>query len=133
MPSTNYGQVFSVWAVGMDDPLRLVVQGGKLYARIEAGVGYGTEGFPLKANTWYHVVGVKQGQKLVLYVDGKVHSTANAPRTIASSAADFAIGGNPNYSGPEFLPAKLARLRFYARALPADEVKQLRQSERGER
>ncbi len=131
MPSTNYGQVFSAWAVGMDDPLRLVVQGGKLYARIEAGVGYGTEGFPLKTDTWYHVVGVKQGQKLVLYVDGKAHSTANAPRTIASSAANFAIGGNPNYIGPEFLPAKLARLKFYARALSADEVKQLWLSKRG--
>ncbi len=133
MPGTNYGQVFSAWAAAMDDPLRLVVQGGKLYARIEAGVGYSTEGFPLKTDTWYHVVGVKQGRKLVLYVDGKAHSTANAPLTIASSAADFAIGGNPNYSGPEFLPAKLAGLKFYARALSADEVKQLRQSKRGER
>ena len=37
LPSTNYGQVFSAWAGGMDDPLRLVVQGGKLHARIEAG------------------------------------------------------------------------------------------------
>jgi len=133
MPSTHYGQAFSAWAAGMDDPLRLVVQGGKLYARIEAGVGYGTEGFPLKTDTWYHVVGVKQGQKLVLYVDGKAHSTANVPRTIASIATDFAIGGNPNYSGPEFLPAKLAHLKFYARALSADEVKQLRQSKCGER
>ncbi len=133
MPNTNYGQVFSAWSAGMDDPLRLVVQGGKLYARIEAGAGYGTEGFPLKTDTWYHVVGVKQGRKLVLYVDGKARATANAPRMIASSAADFAIGGNPNFSGPEFLPAKLADLKFYARALSADEVKQLHQSTRGER
>ncbi len=133
MPSTNYGQVFSAWAGGMDDPLRLVVQGGKLHARIEAGRGYGTEGFSLKTDTWYHVVGVKQGQKLTLYVDGKAHSTANAPDTIVSSAADFAIGGNPNYGGPEFLPAKLADLKFYARALSPDEVKQLHQSTPGGR
>jgi hypothetical protein len=132
-PSTNYGQVFSAWAGGMDDPLRLVVQGGKLFARIEAGAGYSTEGFPLEINTWYHVVGVKQGQKLTLYVDGKAHSTANAPLTIVSSADDFAIGGNPNYSGPEFLPAKLADLRFYARALSPDKVKQLHQSKPGGR
>ncbi len=130
LPTTNYGQVFSAWAGGVDDPLRLVVQGGKLSARIEAGQFYGTEGFPLKTNTWYHVAGVKQGQKLTLYVDGKAHSTAKAPQTIVSSAADFAIGGNPNYSGPEFLPARLADLKFYARALSADEVKRLHRSMR---
>ena len=128
LPSTHYGQVFSAWAGGMDDPLRLVVQDGKLYARIEAGRFYGTEGFPLGTDTWYHVVGVKQGPKLTLYVDGKSHSTANAPQTIVSSAGDLAIGGNPNYSGPEFLPAKLADLKFYARALSSDEVRQLHQS-----
>ena len=133
LPSTNYGQVFSAWAGGMDDPLRLVVQGGKLYARIEAGRGYGTEGYPLKTDTWHHVAGVKQGQKLTLYVDGKAHTTANAPETIVSSAADFAIGGNPNYSGPEFLPAKLTDLKFYARALSADEVKRLHRAMPGKR
>lgn len=130
-PSTNYGQVFSAWAGGMDDPLRLVVQGGKLHARIEAGAGYGTEGVPLRTDTWYHVAGVKEGQKLTLYVDGKAHSTAKAPQTIVSSAADFAIGGNPNFSGPEFLPARLADLKFYACAVSADEVKRLHQSMRG--
>ncbi|MHC4176092.1 MAG: LamG-like jellyroll fold domain-containing protein, partial [Planctomycetota bacterium] len=133
MPGTNYGQVFSAWAAGMDDPLRLVVQGGRLYARIEAGAGYGTRGFPLKTGKWYHVAGVKRGTKLTLYVDGRAHSTANAPRVVISSAADFAIGGNPNFGGPEFLAAKLADLKFYARALSPDEVKQLHQSTRRER
>jgi hypothetical protein len=76
-------------------------------------------------------VGVKQGHKLTLYVDGKPHVTAGAPLTIVSSAADFAVGGNPNYSGPEFLPAKLADLRFYARALTPDEVNKLHQSKPG--
>jgi DUF1680 family protein len=131
MPSTMYGQVFSAWAGGMDDPLRLVVQDGKLYARIEAGAGHGTDGFTLETGRWYHVVGVKQGAKLTLYVDGREHSTANAPPVIVSNAADFAIGGNPNFSGPEFLPARLADLKFYARALSHDEVKQLYQSMRG--
>ncbi len=130
---TNLGQVFSAWTGGMDDPLRLVVQGGKLFARIEAGGGYGTDGFSLKTDTWYHVAGVKQGDKLLLYVNGKLRSSSVAPRTIASSAANFAIGGNPNFSGAEFLPAKLARLSFYARALTASEVQQLWQSRRGER
>jgi len=133
MPNTNYAQVFSAWAGGMDDPLRLVVQGGRLYARIEAGAAYGTEGFPIEPDTWYHVAGVKQGRKLTLYVNGKAHSTAEVPLKVVSNADDFAIGGNPNYvGGPEFLLAKLADLKFYTRALSPNEVKQLHQAMRGE-
>ena len=44
LPQTRLGQVFSAWCAGMDDPLRLVVEEGKLCARIEAGTAYGTEG-----------------------------------------------------------------------------------------
>jgi len=33
------------------------------------------------------------------------------------------IGGNPHFGGPEFLACRLADLRFYARALSADEVR----------
>jgi hypothetical protein len=125
LPSTHYGQVFSAWAGGMDDPLRLVVQEGRLHARIEAGAGYSTEGVPLEVGRWYHVAGVKQGTKLTLYVDGKPCSTCKAPPVVASNAVDFALGGNPNYHGPEFLPAKFADLKFYARALSEEEVREL--------
>jgi hypothetical protein len=130
LPSTMYGQLFSAWAAGMDDPLRLVVQDGKLFARIEAGTAYGTGGFPLELNRWYHVACVKLGANLTLYVDGQAKATTNAPPALVTSAADFAIGGNPNFSGPEFLAAKLADLKFYARPLSPEEVKELHQSTR---
>ena len=74
----------------------------KLYARIEAGVGYGIQGFPLETDKWYHVAGVKQGVKLTLYIDGQAYSTTGAPPVLVSSAADFAIGGNPNFGGPSY-------------------------------
>jgi len=124
-PSTRYGQVFSAWAGGMDDPLRLVVEEGRLFARIEAGHAYGTAGFPLEMGRWYHVVGVKEGSKLTLYVDGQARSTCDAPPVLTTNAVDFAIGGNPNFSGSEFLAGKLAELKFFARALSSEEVKKL--------
>lgn len=65
--------------------------------------------------------------------NGKAYSTANVPLTIVSKADDFAIGGDPNYSGSESLLAKLADLKFYARALSPDEVKRLYRAMRGER
>jgi hypothetical protein len=51
-----------------------------------------------------------------------------------SGARDFALGGNPNYTGaPEFLAARFADLRFYARALSAEEVKRLHEAGGGKR
>jgi len=125
LPKTNYGQVFSAWCAGMDDPLRLVVHKGKLHARIEAGRFYGTGGAPVQIGTWMHVAAVKQGGRLTLYINGKSFASADVPKRVVSGAGDFAIGGNPHYHGPEYLAARLADLRVYARALPAAEVARL--------
>jgi len=132
-PESRYGQVFSAWCTGGDDPLRLVVEKGKLFARIEAAGGWGTEGFALEIDRWHHVVGVKEGEKLTLHVDGQAHSSAKAPLLVWSGAREFAIGGNPNYGGPEFLPARFADLRFYARALSTEEVNELYEAGGGKR
>jgi len=130
LPKTNYGQVFSAWCRGMDDPLRLVVHKGKLHARIEAGQFYGTEGFPVRPGRWFHVAAIKKGPKLTLYVNGKAHASARAPETLRTLAEDFAIGGNPHFSGPEYLPARLADLRFYAKALTPEELVRIFKSAR---
>jgi len=129
LPESTYGQAFSAWCAGMDDPLRLVVEKGKLFARVEAGAGYGTEGVDLETGKWYHVVGVKGRDKLTLYIDGDARSSVEAPLLIWSGAVDFAIGANPNYRAtPEFLAARFADLRFYARALSPEEVTQLHEA-----
>jgi DUF1680 family protein len=129
LPGARLGQIFSAWSRGMDDPLRLVVQGDQLFARLEAGQFYGTPGYKLQTGVWYHVVGVKQADKLTLYVDGTARSTAAVPIVVASSAENFALGSNPNYVGaPEFLAAQMADLRFYLRALSAEEVQSLFQA-----
>ena len=126
LPTTQYGQIFSGWAGGGDDPLRLFISGGKLSARIEAGKFYDTESVPVQTGEWYHIAGVKQETKLTLYVDGQARSTIAVPASVTSQAADFALGGNPHFAGgPEFLAARLADLRCYARALSADEVSRL--------
>ncbi len=124
-PTTQYGQIFSAWCGGMDDPLRVVVAGDKLSARIEAGELYRTGDATLETGRWYHVAVVKQNNKLTLYVDGKAHSAGAAPAVVTSNAHDFALGGNPHFAGPEFLAARLADLEFFARALSAEEVKAL--------
>jgi len=124
LPKTQYGQVFSAWCKGMDDPLRLVVHQGKLHARIEAGQFFGTDGWPVELGKWVHVAAVKEGAKLTLYINGQARSAAKVPESVVSSAEDFALGGNPHFGGPEFLACRLADLRFHARALSPAEVRE---------
>jgi uncharacterized protein len=123
LPEKGLGQVFSAWAKGSDDPLRLVIEKGKLYARIEAGQGTTTEGVQIEAGRWWHVAATKEGQRLTLFVNGNAAGHANAPWEISSESARVALGGNPLYRGAsEFLAATFAHFRMYARALTPEEI-----------
>ena len=119
------GQIFSGWAAAMDDPLRLVVEGGKVFARIEAGGGFSTPGVAIASGAWHHVAAVKRGDTLTLFVNGKPAGTSNAPIFTTTQATDCALGGNPHFSGNEFLAARFADFSFFSRALTAEEIQAL--------
>ncbi|MCR4412620.1 MAG: glycoside hydrolase family 127 protein [Thermoguttaceae bacterium] len=120
------GQVYSAWDHAMDDPLRLCVVGGKLFARVEAGGGYSTEGVPVAPGDWHHVAAVKSGTQLTLYLDGKRAAAMTLPMEVCSSSRAFALGGNPLYTGQsEHLPCRVARLVVSCRAMSAEEVARL--------
>lgn len=121
-PEKRLGQIFSAWAGPMDDPLRVCVENGKLFARIEAQQGFTTPGVAIEIGRWHHVAVVKTGSQLVLYLDGKARESTAVPPFVNSAARNFALGGNPNYSENEFLAAELADFAFYGRALTAQEV-----------
>jgi hypothetical protein len=117
------GQVFSAWDHVMDDPLRICIVGGKLFARVESGGGYSTEGVPVEPGRWYHVAVVKSGSQVTLFVDGKRASAMAVPVEIQSSARDFALGGNPHFTGQsEHLACRLAKFTMHARAMTPDQI-----------
>jgi DUF1680 family protein len=123
------GQVLSAWCRGMDDPLRISVHGGKLHARIEAGGAYSTSGTPIDKDTWYDVCVVKRSSELTLFVDGKPVETIRVPAVVQSAARDFALGGNPHFTGSsENLPCRVADLELITRPLSPDEVARLHAS-----
>jgi hypothetical protein len=124
-PPTHPGQVFSAWAAGMDDPLRLVVDGGKLFARIESGGGFSTPGVAIPAGSWQHIAAVKRGGTLTLFVNGQPAGSCAAPEFTTTQAKDCALGGNPHFSGNEFLAARFADFSVFDRALSAEEIRVL--------
>jgi len=123
LPEGHVGQVVSAWAVSMDDPLRVCVEKGRLFARMEAGQGYSTEGISVNPGSWYHVAAVKEGGELRLYLNGQRRAHTNVPETIRTAAHEIGLGGNPHYGGNEFQEMRLADAAFYSRPLSEAEIK----------
>jgi hypothetical protein len=122
-PPSHLGQIFSAWAKGGDDPLRIVAESSKIFARIEGLGSHGTSGVEAKPGVWFHVAAVKKGATLQLFIDGIKAQECPVPNEIlGSSAIDFALGGNPHHSGDEFLHGKIDDFAFYAKALDAEEI-----------
>lgn len=122
-PPRRLGQLISAWAGGMDDPLRLCVEGGKLFARMEAaGVSRSTAGVDLETGRWHRIVVVKRGGDLALWVDGERRASVRVPEQPSTGARNIALGANPNFSGDEYLDARFEDLRLWTRALRDEEV-----------
>jgi hypothetical protein len=99
-----------------------VVDGGKLYARIEAGAGFSTPGVALEQGRWHALAAVRRDGTVRLFVDGKAVGSCAVPASLPTQAADCALGGNPHFNGNEFLAACFADFAFYARALSDAEI-----------
>lgn len=125
LPTNRLHQVFSAWATGGDDPLRVVFEGDSLFARIEGMGFHSTQGVPAKNGEWIHVGVVKQGPQLRLYVNGELRQTASVPEEVFSSAADFALGANPHYGGNECFVGRMDDFAFYAEAFTSEEIAQV--------
>lgn len=130
LPTDRLQQVFSAWARSMDDPLRIVLDGHQVFARIEAGAAYGTSGVPLHNGQWVHVAAVKQDNELRLYVNGELQATAAVPTSVFSAAGNVGIGCNPNYGGNECLVGKLDDFALYAAALTPEQIAHVYQTGR---
>jgi len=123
LPGNRLYQLFSAWAAGMDDPLRVCIHGEQLFARTEAGGAFGTPGVLVTSGEWFHVAAVKEGARLLLYVNGELRAEAAVPPAVHSSAQDFALGGNPHYTGEsECFTGRLDDFALYARAFSGEDV-----------
>ena len=122
LPEKRIGQIFSAWCAAGDDPLRIVVQDGAIFARIEGGSGASLGGAPAKPGEWQHIAAVKEADVLTLYVNGVPHAMGGAPAKLATKSKACALGGNPLHKGSEFLAADFANFVLHRRALNEDEI-----------
>jgi len=128
MPKGRLGQIFSAWAAGLDDPLRLTVENGKLFGRIESGQLLGTPGVPISAGAWHQIIAVKNGNALKLFLDGQPAGSCAAPQFNTTAARDCALGGNPHFTGNECLAATVADFGLWERALSDVEIQRAAQA-----
>lgn len=125
MPQGHIGQIFSAWAAGMDDPIRLTVDGGKISGRIEAGNAITTAAAAVAAGEWHHVAAVKRGPKLEVFLDGQPVGSQGVSEFNTTTSHECALGGNPHFAGNEFLAATFRDLGMWERALSMEELKHL--------
>ena len=80
----------------------------------------------LKTENWYHVVGTFDGEKVQVYLNGKLEGEKDVPRhgpVMLWNENDIHIGGRPNINdGANLYKGLLDELVVYDRALTADEV-----------
>ncbi|ROQ63318.1 glycosyl hydrolase family 2 [Streptomyces sp. 840.1] len=79
---------------------------------------------------WYHLVGVRAGDELKLYVDGSLAATAQAG-TADASTGPLSVG-RAQYAGEkgDFWNGSIDQVRVYDKALTADEVSALHGTEK---
>jgi hypothetical protein len=120
-------QILSCWCAGMDDPLRISLEGDAVSVRIEAGGFFATEAVPVTRGSWHHIAAVKDRDQLHLYLDGTLRATATVPARVNSRSTEIGIGCNPHFPG-EWFGGSIDEPGFWGRALTAGEMKELAQS-----
>ncbi len=91
---------------------------------------YKVEKTGLSENVWYHITMVKHGQKQNLYIDGTLAASGTIPSNFNVSTniplvfgSIDKLGNDP--AGTSFFDGRLDEIKFYKRALSAEEVADL--------
>jgi hypothetical protein len=124
LPGDNKShEVISAWCRSMDDPLRLVVSGDQVFARMEqSGGNFGTAGVKIPAKEWTHVAVVKDGAELRLYVNGFMAQVARVPEALETESKAIGVGCNPKFTEAEAFLGEIAGVVVAERAWTDAEV-----------
>jgi hypothetical protein len=79
---------------------------------------------PLDDGRWYHVVGVYDGQRIALYVNGELEESVTASGTVALNTEPVWLGNN-SASRDAYFNGSLADVRLYGYGLTEAEIQAL--------
>ncbi len=117
-------RLFSGWHGYYEDPLRLSIRSGKIFAGLETnGKSYETSRIQFPAPGWFHVAVVKKGEVLKIHVNGKEEAQVSVPVFIKNDARNIGIGFNPLYVDGEFYHGAIGPFTFRACALDDHQIK----------
>ncbi len=141
-PSLNFGTgdfSISVWArTGSSNAMRIVaksdhdqdngyqlgITNSAVFYLLDIGPG-NDSGDPVNDDAWHHIVGVREGNDLRLYVDGEL---ADAVSGVASYDVSTSLSlkiGRRDGAQPTYFEGSIDDIRIYDRAITAPEVSDL--------
>jgi tetratricopeptide (TPR) repeat protein len=130
----------SCWikTAGFTKPHQVIAAGGnnkswRLQRRVSSNtlafICVGVEGvngtIPVDDNVWHHIVGVYDGQKLLLYMDGQLDASKDASGEIIEGDGVLYIGENPEWPMCSF-QGLIDDVAIYNHALSAEDIAAMR-------
>lgn len=84
-------------------------------------------GTSLSLNSWHHLVGLRRGNKLIIYIDGQSSGEIEIPEgtTVNNTGRDMLVGKFRDRNPLYFQNGKLDDIRIYDRALSEEEIQAL--------
>jgi PKD repeat protein len=120
--------VFSSWYTYYNDAFRMGLMRNLVWAYIENGYKdyspYSMSTTSINNDLWYHIVGVKNGNVLTVYVNGVEEGSYNGwPTTLTPAPMFFGIGNTPVSPNPFFAYNGIVDdVAVWSRALSLEEV-----------
>lgn len=81
----------------------------------------------IKANEWVYIAGVRNSERIELYVNGMLCAQADFTGSVNSNSASPAVGMDNDNN--RTLRGKIGGIHIYSRALSSDEITSLKPSE----
>ncbi len=118
------GDSWRLHRVGRGGELEFALSGPATTGDSKAKLPLATFKPSLEDNQWHHIVGVYDGKRIALYVDGEEKNAVTAAGTVRLNNAPVSLGENAFSRGRHF-GGWLDDARVYTRGLSAEEVKAL--------
>jgi len=76
-------------------------------------------------STWHQLVGVYDGSRQYVYVDGQLAASGGAAAAVSGNSLDFWIGGAPDYGTGRLFAGSVDEVALFTNALTSNQIRQI--------